>query len=65
MHVTELIFTQLQNSQVAEDPKCRKQLVAYVQASSEPFTVLQSDFHCISSRIGQVRYCTTLSDNES
>jgi len=45
---------QLQKKVMVEDPPCRVQLVAFVMSYNEPFLKLQSDFQCISGRIGQV-----------
>lgn len=46
---------QVQNGEPVTDPAGRVQLIAYVQAYSDPVPKLQSDFQCISKRIGQVR----------
>ena len=46
---------QVQAGEEVADPANRVQLVAFVQAHSETFAKLQSDFQCVSSRIGQAR----------
>ena len=46
---------QVQAQEEVADPANRVQLVAFVQAHSETFVKLQSDFQCVSSRIGQAR----------
>ena len=46
---------QVQAQEEVADPASRVQLVAFVQAHSETFVKLQSDFQSVSSRIGQAR----------
>lgn len=48
---------QVKHGKPAADPPRRVQLVAFVQAYAAPIPRLQSDFQCISARIGQVLCC--------
>lgn len=49
----EAAVAQAQQGLAAEDPPGRFTLVSFVCAYGEPFARLQSDFHCVSTRIGQ------------